>query len=144
MVLVCNRASDYAAVQHTRKQSGSVPGRGGTADNSEWLRSLADHARGGDLAVIFGAGASAGLDLPMWPALLEELASAGDEELARMNLSGLDSVDAATILITTLGKRRFNALLRQRLHRPRHALTHALLANLHPPPRTTIRGTNSR
>ena len=132
VVLVCNQASDYAAVQHTRKQSASVPGRGGAGDTSDWLRSLANHAREGDLAVIFGAGASAGLDLPMWPALLEELASAGDEELARMNLSGLDSVDAATILITSLGEERFSELLRERLHRPKHALTHALLANLHP------------
>ena len=131
VVLVCNRASDYAAVQHTRKQP-PVPGRGGAGDASDWLRSLANHAREGDLAVIFGAGASAGLDLPMWPALLKEMAVKGDEELARMNLSGLDSVDAATILITSLGEERFSELLRERLHRPKHALTHALLANLHP------------
>lgn len=125
VALVCHRGSDYAAVQHVRKT-----GR----PTSEWLSALEGHAERRDLAVMFGAGASAGLGLPLWSELLSHLSKASaDQDLQSMDLSGIDSIDAATILIEAVGKTAFQKNLRATLDRRRHALTHGLIANLHPP-----------
>jgi hypothetical protein len=130
IVLVCRSDSDYAAVQHARRQS-----RGGATNTAPpWLEHLATHASEGTLAVLFGAGVSAGIGLPSWSRLLDELIlDLGCSDITPRQLARLDPVDAATVLIETAGRTRFNASIRRQLLRKRHALTHGLISNLRPP-----------
>jgi len=128
VALVCFKGSDYAAVQHARRRDLSVD------PPNEWLSTVVHHAQAGDMAVVFGAGASASLGLPLWPELLTELGDLiVDKDLTSADLDSLDPIDAATILIDCSSEGAFKALLKSIVGRDRHALTHGLIASLRPP-----------
>jgi len=126
IALVCRSSSDYAAVQHARRQglTGSAPA---------WLAQIVKHAQSHQLAVLFGAGASASQGLPLWDQLLRELALAlPQKQIPATALAALDPVDAATLLIEAGGEPWFTGELRSLLWREDHSLTHGLIANLKP------------
>ena len=131
IAIVTRDSSSIAALHHARRgrflavESGSTP---------EWLDRIVTAARNGELAVMFGAGASASLGLPMWNELLAQLVeSLDDPALGEMDLTGLDPIDAATLLIEAGGADWFAAELAHLLATPRHSLTHGLTANLRCP-----------
>ena len=131
MAIVTRDPSSIAALQHARR--GRFVQRSAST-TPEWLDRIVRSAREGALAVIFGAGASASLGLPMWNELLARLVeSLDDPTLAEMDLTGLDPVDAATLLIEAGGAVWFAAALARLLGTPRHSLTHGLIANLRCP-----------
>ncbi len=93
VVLVCNEAADYAAVQSIRRSL--KPG-----DLPDWLIPIERSAQAGQLGVMFGAGASIGLGMPNWGDLLGKMIEAlGSSSLTMTDLSGLDPVDAASLLV---------------------------------------------
>jgi hypothetical protein len=131
MAIVTRDPSSIAAVQHARRERFDARSKSATP---EWLDRIVRSARDGALAVMFGAGASASLGLPMWNELLARLVeSLDDPTLADMDLTGLDPVDAATLLIEAGGAVWFAAALDRLLGTPRHSLTHGLIANLRCP-----------
>ena len=131
LVIVTRESSSIAALQHERRERFNATS---TCVVPDWLQGLVAAGRAGELAVIFGAGASASLGLPMWDDLLKELLKLlNDPELSRMDLMGLDPTDAATLLIETGGKGWFIDALARLLTTPRHSLTHGLIANLRCP-----------
>lgn len=128
VVLVCKSPSDYAAVQYRRRA------REGDRAVPSWLATVVKHGQIGSLGVLFGAGASAGIGLPSWSGLLEHLVGLLDvRDITAAQLSSLDPVDAAGILVQAAGEPRFISALEDLLAKPRHALTHALISNLNPP-----------
>lgn len=130
VALVCFTDSDYAAVQHGRRRTSSPA----LADEAHsWLDPLVAHARRGELAVVFGAGASASQGLPLWPELLANLSARVDDfPMTADDLATLDPIDAATILIESAGEDQFGRWMNEILRRDYHALTHGLLASLRP------------
>jgi hypothetical protein len=131
LVIVTRDSSSIAALQHERRTRFSATSTGVVAD---WLERAVAAGRAGELAVMFGAGASAALGLPMWDELLRELVrSLDDPGLSRMDLTGLDPTDAATLLIEAGGTVWFSDALARLLATPRHSLTHGLIANLRCP-----------
>jgi hypothetical protein len=131
LVIVTRDSSSIAALQHERRTRFSATSTGVVP---EWLERLVAAGRAGELAVMFGAGASAALGLPMWDELLRELVrSLDDPGLSRMDLTGLDPTDAATLLIEAGGTVWFSDALARLLATPRHSLTHGLIANLRCP-----------
>ena len=130
VVLVCFSDSDYAAVQHARR---SVPSPELPAEARRWLDPLVAHARRGELAVVFGAGASASLGLPLWSELLADISRRLDDfPMTAQDLATLDPIDAATILIESAGTDQFSTWMNDILGSDRHTLTHGLLATLRP------------
>lgn len=128
VVLVCKSASDYAAVQYRRRA------REGDWAVPSWLGAVVKHGQSGSLGVLFGAGVSTGIGLPTWSGLLEHLIGLLDvRDITAAQLSSLDPVDAASILVTMADEERFISALEALLAKPRHALTHALMSNLNPP-----------
>ena len=128
LAVVTRDPSSTAALHHARRGRFLAVAGGLTP---EWLDRIVTAARKGELAVIFGAGASASLGLPMWTELLARLVESLDEPaLGEMDLTGLDPIDAATLLIEAGGADWFAAELARLLVTPRHALTHGLIANL--------------
>lgn len=126
VALVCHIDSDYAAVQHARRHGKPIK-------VPEWLEVVVAAARTGEMAIIFGAGASASLGLPLWSDLLGQLGDLiQDPDLRPSDLARLDPIDAATILIEISGEEVFRSRLKEILVRDRHALTHGLIANLRP------------
>lgn len=123
-VVVCRSKSDYAALQHVRRRTlRDVPG---------WLQRLADFAREGRLAIMFGAGASVPLGLPSWAGLLDQVgAELGMEASERQALVELDPVDAATILADRAGSNeKFHALVAPFVTTDEVSLTHGLMASV--------------
>lgn len=100
VVLVTRSRSDYAAVQHFRRdRMNQAAADEGAGETSAVLTRLADLAREGRLVPFIGAGASMGAGAPSWWALLESLArdaGIGDEELP--GLRELDARDAAMVI----------------------------------------------
>ncbi len=126
IVLVCRDLSDYAAVQSIRR--GLAP----PLRDADWLQALAEHARAGRLAVLFGAGASAAAGLPMWREFLGQLATDPRvQPVTADQLRTLDVADAATILVELLGD-DFQQKVADVLALERHSVMHGLLANLQP------------
>ena len=131
LAIVTRDSSSIAALQHARRARFVAVAGGSTP---QWLDRIVAAARKGELAVMFGAGASASLGLPMWNGLLARLVeSLDDPSLGEMDLTGLDPVDAATLLIEAGGAAWFAAALARLLATPRHSLTHGLIANLRCP-----------
>lgn len=134
IVLVCHSASDYAAVQHVRRERARVH------PQPEWLARLVNYAQSGRLAVMFGAGASAAAGVPLWSDLLTQLAERFEvPEATAQGLHDLDPTDAATLIAERAGQvhgDRGPELFREALNGlvglDQPTLTHALLANMQP------------
>ena len=134
IVLVCHSASDYAAVQHVRRERARVH------PQPEWLARLVNYAQSGRLAVMFGAGASAAAGAPLWSDLLTQLAERFEvPEATAQGLHDLDPTDAATLIAERAGQvhgDRGPELFREALNGlvglDQPTLTHALLANMQP------------
>lgn len=127
LAIVTRERSCIAALQHERRRRQPTT----RETTPTWLSNLVTSGRRGELAVMFGAGVSAALGLPMWNELLETLVkSLEDSTLNGMDLSGLDPTDAATLLIETGGSEWFSKALSEALATARHSLAHGLIANL--------------
>jgi hypothetical protein len=127
IVIVCNRDSDYAAIQHARRSLD-------TGTTESWLTDVLAHSTSGKLGVMFGAGASAVLGIPLWNGLITKLAvQFGMTESDARALERLDPIDAATVLVDRAGgSEPFMDALRPLVTTKVHSLTHGLLANLKP------------
>ena len=134
IVLVCHSASDYAAVQHVRRERARVH------PQPEWLARLVNYAKDGRLAVMFGAGASAAAGVPLWSDLLSQLAERFEvPEQTAAGLHDLDPTDAATLIAEQAirlngerGSELFRGALRDLVGLEQPTLTHVLLANMQP------------
>lgn len=111
MVLTVRARSDYAAVQHFRRDSArhaqtpTAAAADVTGGATRVLEGLARFAREGRLVPFLGAGASVGAGAPSWWGLLEDLArTAGIAEEHIPSLQQLDARDAATV-IARIGRR---------------------------------------
>lgn len=131
IVLVAYDAGAFAAAQAYRRAASDV-----WPELPLSLRRKADGlaklAAAGELVLFLGAGVSTPAGLPMWGALLQQLAQhVGIEGEELGALQRLDYMDQAHILEQRCGgeemPRRYIA---QALGRPHHALGHALLASL--------------
>ena len=127
VVIVCNRDSDYAAIQHARRNLD-------TSAPEPWLTALLAHSSSGKLGVMFGAGVSAALGIPLWNGLIHKLAvQFGMTHADALALERLDPIDAATVLVERAGgSEPFMDALRPLVTTEVHSLTHGLLANLKP------------
>lgn len=128
IVIVCKDAADYAALQRARRNAATRP--------PSWMETLIRAAASGQLGVLFGAGASATLGLPMWDQLLELLCT-GLDTIDAKSLERLDPIDAASLILSELGEgeagnARFLERLATHVHTTETSLTHSLLANLKP------------
>lgn len=131
LVIATRDPSSIAALQHERRTR--IPA-GELEQTPRWLIDLVNAARSGRLAVMFGAGASAALGLPMWKGLLDLLVeNLQGSDLTASDLARLDPTDAATLLIEAGGEEWFDRALGELLGTSRFAVTHALMANLRPP-----------
>lgn len=135
VVLVCFTRAQYSAVQSTRASARlCLPALPPTLDRA--AVTLADFAATESLGVLFGAGVSIPLGLPDWSALLRALASGTTfEDLG--DLSGLDPMDAASLLLSAMpepgdGGDAFKDRLSRSVGLTRHSLAHGLLASLRP------------
>lgn len=132
LVLVAFNEADYSALQYLRSQETSQfnlsPSLAAVGNR------LTDHAQHGTLAVMFGAGASIDLKIPLWKELLERLGGELNmDDAVVQQLGDLDPVDAASLLIDKAGGAiEFNKLLKVAMHTTKATLMHSLLANLHP------------
>ena len=72
--LVLNDRSKFAAVQVLRKRLGVTEWL--SEDLRKHARTLAEHAKHGELVLFLGAGVSAGAGLPTWSALIDDIAQA--------------------------------------------------------------------
>lgn len=137
VVVVCYERSSYAAVQQSRRTEDDLP-----PALAGHVQRLAEHARAGGLAVLFGAGASMPVGLPSWDKLLGDLGSAGergsDVDLngLREGLRDIDPVDAASVVLDILKKqgrvKDFEATLKGQLGVHQHSLMHGLIASIRP------------
>lgn len=134
IVLVCRTASDYAAVQHVRRERLQLQPK------PAWLQRLVTFAQRGRLAVMFGAGASAPAGVPLWSDLLADIAARFEvPEATTRGLGDLDPADAATLLAEHArqmhgddGPQLFHDALSDLVGLDQPTLTHALLANMRP------------
>lgn len=134
VVLVCKRASSYAAAQAERVHRKSWPIDLTDAQRKE-ADLLAQHALAGRLALFLGAGISIAAGLPSWHDLLKTLAQeAGMSDKECQALSDLkNAMDQATIIERRWHERgaKLGPAVKEELGRRKHyALTHALLAAL--------------
>lgn len=124
VALVLRRTSDYAAAQWARKLAEDHEIEGWPELSPEHLR-LADHlgesAGRGELSVFAGAGVSKPVGFPDWQELLRELS---DEELT------FDEKTDYPQLAQELRIEDLNAQVAERFRTRKHALGHALLADL--------------
>jgi hypothetical protein len=85
---------------------------------------------------MFGAGASMGIGMPRWNRLLELLLKdLGPTDLTPKDLGGIDSVDAASLLVelaSTKGEKAFTDALARHVSTTKCSLVHALIASLKP------------
>jgi hypothetical protein len=136
VVLVCNEAADYAAVQSRRRLGDPVA-------MPEWLVPVERSAQAGQLGVMFGAGASISLGMPAWGELLGKIVKAlGSTTLTADDLAELDPVDAASLLVDLAdraadgdreqGAALFGQCLSKFVTTDECSLIHALVANLRP------------
>lgn len=120
VVLTTIDPADYAAAQSIRSAKPQA------VQPNPTMQRLIDHAKGGNLALFIGSGASVSAGLPTWNALLEEIAG---EHLAE--LSGLsDPLDQGELLRRRLGRHLGDRVAETMQRPPGHALAHALLAGL--------------
>lgn len=124
VALVLRRTSDYAAAQWARKLAVDA-GVDGWPALSDEQRALADRlgelAARGELSVFAGAGVSKPVGFPSWDELLEEL--------ARKPLIFNKDTDYPK-LAQELGIEELNNKVADRFRTRKHALSHALLADL--------------
>jgi hypothetical protein len=129
VALVLRGPSDLAAAQRVRRAEG------GGWDLPEHLEQVAEQlgekARRGQLAVFFGAGVSASVELPTWEQLVDELATlSGLDDDLRAGLRRLPPQDAAALLARELGREQLEAYVKKRFGPGSYALAHALIADL--------------
>ncbi len=126
IVIVVENAADYAALQSIRRERHQPTARSAAAEK------LATRIRGGDVALLLGAGVSVSAGLPNWDQLLkliklDTLPMLDDDAFAAMNV-----LDRAQLLSRSsgrsLGARAAEATGSGASHMP--TLAHCLLASL--------------
>lgn len=139
IVLVAAERSDYAALQHRRREAGtSVP-----PAIVETATELGERIRNAEVALFFGAGVSIAAGLPSWSELLAELVQELGLEELEDKIEKLGPLEQAELVQVTLARtrraepvgaeaelgRHVAAIIADGAARP--SLAHALLASLH-------------
>jgi len=126
VVIVCRKASDYAAIQSLRREK--------MGEQGQLISMLAQHARKKNLTVMFGAGVSIPLGLPSWDELVRKLAKGFGVSINHVEaLVKLDPIDAATMLIELAGSQQaFQESLKVLVKTDKCSLAHSLIASLNP------------
>lgn len=133
VVLVLNKAQNYAAAQQARLRYGADRlWCALSPTQADIVRELANKAASDQLVLFMGAGTGIGAGLPTWDDLLDHLArKAGLTPEERGELSKLDPRDSAEVLVRRFGKPE---LLRREitaeLEGDRVSVLHQLLASL--------------
>lgn len=132
VALVLHDPEPFAAAQAARRELGLNSWPGLPPPLREVADELASHARLGELVLFIGAGASAGAGLPLWSALLKDLArEAGVDESRIRQMERMPAVDKALIVEREIGgPDRLGAEIVKRLTASRCSLVHQLLASL--------------
>ncbi|KAI9031193.1 SIR2-like domain-containing protein [Hyaloraphidium curvatum] len=135
VVLVAFGPVGYAAAQRARQKTPDAQ-RWDMGERSETLNAQAERLAGTaqrrDLVLFLGAGVSAGAGLPMWNALIEQLAAPlGMDASYRERLRALDVRDQALLVARKFqDDANYRSALADLVRSERHALAHALLAGL--------------
>lgn len=140
LVLTCWGRQAYSAAQRQRRRhlentSGDCSAAWDLGGD-EKLRSvgvaLAERVRTQHLVLFLGAGVSAGVGLPLWGALIDEIASETNLTKAdRKRLTKLDFRDQAAVLERRLGGRdELAARVAAKVSTTNYAVVHGLLASL--------------
>ena len=133
VALVLLEGPAWAAAQNERLVAGEPAWAALPPSLSSIADSLALRARRGDLVLFLGAGVSKPAGLPSWTDLLKALAVDRLPDTEVRELQDLSELDRAALIERrlrpgeTLGEAVAQLFLR---HSPRHALGHALLADL--------------
>ncbi|MGE9363280.1 SIR2 family protein [Isoptericola nanjingensis] len=139
VALVAWERSDYAALQHRRRET-DVPAPLGS--NADTARTLGERVRRGEVALFFGAGVSIAAGLPSWSGLLSELVHRLDLDELKDRIEKLGPLEQAELVQVTLAANRkadpagsqkelgrlVADVVEERSARP--SLAHALLASL--------------
>ncbi|CAM3466482.1 SIR2 family protein [Isoptericola cucumis] len=138
VALVASERSDYAALQHRRRDSGTPP----TLADATIAEELGQRVRRGEVALFFGAGVSIAAGLPSWRGLLDELVHRLGLDEIKDKIEKLGPLEQAELVQVTLAAARqadpagSQAELGRMVaevvgdHAARPSLAHTLLASL--------------